>query len=107
DHQGDGGRSCQAVYEAYHEGSQPVIQRDPTEPAAVEPRQRRALVGVPVRAWVVTVRMPVQVVAVRMEVIVDVGLMYTGNTRMRTAHACQGENAEQDEHDADGKFHRH
>ena len=25
----------------------------------------------------------------------------------RAAHACQGENAEQDQHDADGKFHRH
>ena len=113
DHQGDGGRPCQAVHEADHEGSQPVIERDPAEPTAVEPRQRRLLFGVPVRAGTVTVRVPVQVVAVRMEVIVDVELMYAGSARMRmgraarAGHACQGENAEQDEHDADGKFHRH
>ena len=103
------------MHEADHEGAQPVIERDPTEPAAVEPRQRRVLVGVTVRAGAVPVRMPVQIVAVGMEVIVDVEVMYAGNARMRIgrharaahAHACQGEDAEQDEHDADGKFHRH
>jgi hypothetical protein len=60
-------------------------------------------------------RMPVQIVTVRMEVIVDVEVLYAGNARMRInrpahaadAHARQGEDAEQDEHDADGKFHRH
>ncbi len=112
DHQGDGGRSCKAVHEADREGSQPLIERDPAEPTAVEPRQRRVLLGVPVRTGAMTVRVLVHVVAVRMRVIVEVERMSTRDARMgvggadRAAHPCQGENTEQDQHDADGEFHR-
>ena len=58
------------------------------------------------------VRVPVHVVAVRMQVIVEVERMSAGDARMgvgradRLAHPCQGENAEQDQHDADGELHR-
>src|SRR6266853_5906222 len=87
DHQGDGGRSCKAVHDADREGSQPHIERDPAEPTAVEPRQRRVLVGVPVRAGAVTVRVPVHVVAVRMRVIVEVERMSAGAARMGVGRA--------------------
>ena len=69
------------------------------------------MLGMTVRAGPMTVRMPVQIVAMRMEMSVG----YGGNVRMRIgrsacaahAHTCQSEDAKQDEHDADGKFHRH
>jgi hypothetical protein len=100
------------VHEADQEGSQPPIISHTAEPAAVEPRQRRALLGVPVRTGLMTVRVPVHVVAVRMQVIVEVEHMSGADAWMSVGradgatHPCQGENAEHDQHDADGEFHR-
>ena len=64
------------MHEADHKGSQPVIKRDPAEPAAVEPRQRRVLLGVSVRTGVVTVRVPVRVVAMCMQVFMKIERMF-------------------------------
>ena len=61
------------MHEADGEWSQPFIERDPAEPIAIEPRQRRLFLGVPVRIGTVTVQVPVQIVAMGMQMIVERG----------------------------------
>ena len=64
------------------------------------------------RIGAVTMQVPVHIVAMRMQVIVKVKRMSARDAGMgvgradRAAHPCQGENAEQDQHDTDGEFHR-
>ncbi|MCS3978785.1 hypothetical protein M2191_003468 [Bradyrhizobium japonicum] len=64
------------------------------------------------RTEVVTVRVPVHVIAVRMQVVMKIKRMSAADAGMdvscadRAPDPRQGENAEQDQHDADRKFHR-
>ena len=108
------------MHEANDERSQPLIEFDPPEPVTVEPRKRRVLLDVPMRIGTVTVRVAVQIVAMRaqvivqviLEVILEVERMSAGDAHMnmsradRAPHPRQSENAEQYQHDADREFHR-
>ena len=59
------------MHKADGERSQPLIECDPPEPAAVETRQRRLLLGVPMRIGAVTMQVPVQIVAMGMQMIME------------------------------------
>ena len=59
------------MHEADGEWSQPLIERDPAEPIAIEPRQRRLFLGVPMRIGTVTMQVPVQIVAMGMQMIME------------------------------------
>jgi hypothetical protein len=99
------------MHETDHEGAQPFIQRNPSERGSVEPRQRRVLLGVSVRTGVVTVRVPVRVVAMCMQVFMKIERMFAVGADMGVGCAdsapdsSQGKNAKQDQHHADREFH--
>ena len=103
DHQRDCCRPGKTVHESHHKRPQPMIRRQATKPAAIEPRQGRAVTGMAVVVRAVAVRMSMHVIAVSVNVIVQLGVACCAED---AAHARQREDPEQNQHDAHGEFHR-